>query len=160
VAEWSDFFVAQAGASAALAGLLFVGLSINLERIVGYPHLLYRAGSALVLLLAILLVSSLLLAPGTSDRVAALETLGVGLVAWLAASWLTFSGVSQAPPEHKRTARAAIVLAQPATLPMVMAGLVMLWNGTDGLYWLLPAFIAGFLVAVTDGWVLLVEIHR
>jgi hypothetical protein len=32
-AEWERLFLAEAGASAALAGLLFVALSINLERI-------------------------------------------------------------------------------------------------------------------------------
>ena len=32
-AEWESLFLAEAGASAALAGLLFVALSINLERI-------------------------------------------------------------------------------------------------------------------------------
>ena len=33
VAQWSPFFTAQAGAAAALAGLVFVGVSINLEAI-------------------------------------------------------------------------------------------------------------------------------
>ena len=31
--EWHDFFLAQVGAAAALLGLLFVALSINLQRI-------------------------------------------------------------------------------------------------------------------------------
>lgn len=42
--QWQSFFVAQASASAALAGLLFVAVSINLSRILkldvssAFPH--------------------------------------------------------------------------------------------------------------------------
>ncbi len=32
---WHDFFIGAAGAAAALTGLLFVSLSINLEQILG-----------------------------------------------------------------------------------------------------------------------------
>jgi len=34
--EWKDLFVAMAGASAALAGLLFVAVSINVDRIIHF----------------------------------------------------------------------------------------------------------------------------
>ena len=33
MASWENFFIAEVGASAAPAGLIFVGVSINLKRI-------------------------------------------------------------------------------------------------------------------------------
>lgn len=68
-AEWESLFVAEAGASAALAGLLFVALSINLERILKGIGLPGRAGEAIVLLLTVLVVSTFGLVPGQSPRV-------------------------------------------------------------------------------------------
>ncbi len=64
MSEWESFFVAEAGASAALAGLVFVGVSINLDKVLRAPGLPGRAGEALVVLLAVLITSSLLLVPG------------------------------------------------------------------------------------------------
>jgi hypothetical protein len=160
VAEWSDFFVAQAGASAALAGLIFVGLSINLDRIVHYPHMLYRAGAALVVLLSILVISSLMLAPQDSMRAYGLEALGAGAIAWLVTTWLTFRGMRETPGEFRSRARDALIRVQFSTVPMVIAGIVILSSGSNGLYWLLAGFLAGFIVAIAEGWVLLVEIHR
>jgi hypothetical protein len=40
---WESFFVAQVGASAAVAGLVFVGVSINLDKILKYAGLPGRA---------------------------------------------------------------------------------------------------------------------
>jgi hypothetical protein len=68
-AESESLFVAEAGASAALAGLLFVALSINLERILKGAGLPGRAGKAIVLLLTVLVVSTFGLVPGQSPRV-------------------------------------------------------------------------------------------
>ena len=57
MADWHDFFLATAGAAAVLAGLVFVGVSINLEMIMANPHygLTGRALEALVLLAAVLI---------------------------------------------------------------------------------------------------------
>jgi modulator of FtsH protease len=52
------------GASAALLGLLFVGVSINLTKILGSRDPADRSLLTMILLLIILIVSSLLLVPG------------------------------------------------------------------------------------------------
>ena len=41
--NWTDFFVAQVGATAALEGLVIVAVSINLKQILAYAHLPGRA---------------------------------------------------------------------------------------------------------------------
>ena len=48
---WENFNIAEVGASAALLGLLFVGVSINLARIISLPGLPNRALLALIILL-------------------------------------------------------------------------------------------------------------
>jgi modulator of FtsH protease len=43
---------------------------------------------------------------------------------------------------------------------MVIAGVTLMAGGGGGLYWLLPEVLLALLGAVTNAWVLLVEIHR
>ena len=64
IEAWVNFFVAQCGASAALLGLIFVSVSLNLTKILSHPLLPGRAFAAMFLLLAVLLAASLMLVPG------------------------------------------------------------------------------------------------
>jgi hypothetical protein len=82
--EWLDFFLAQAGAAGVLTGLVFVGVSINLEKIVSEPGsgLPGRAAEALILLVAVLTLSILLLVPGQAPVMVGAEVLVVGLATW------------------------------------------------------------------------------
>ena len=50
VMHWSDFSVAVVGAFAALTGLLFVAVSINIEQILAVGALAGRALSTMILL--------------------------------------------------------------------------------------------------------------
>ncbi len=78
--DWHDFFLA-AGAAAVLAGLVFVGLSINLDMIMSNPTygLPGRALEALVLLVAVLIVTLLLLVPAQGMVLAGVAVLTVGV---------------------------------------------------------------------------------
>ena len=81
VAAWTDFFVAAAGASAALAGLVFVAVSINVESILKYPGLPERGLTTVLLFAGVLVVSLFGLAPGLSTHTFAIEILALGVVA-------------------------------------------------------------------------------
>ncbi len=157
---WENFFIAEVGASAALTGLIFVGVSINLARILSFPKLPNRALLALVILLTILVMSSLLLVPGQSLLLVGGEVLIVGLVSWTLVLGLDVSILRATEPRYRRSFVLNIALSQLAVLPYLIAGLTVLLSGAAGLYWLVPAVIFSFLKAILDAWVLLVEINR
>jgi hypothetical protein len=82
---WHDFFLAAAGASAALLGLLFVGVSINLAAITGDERvdLRARAGQAFTNLVFVLVIALLMLIPDPDPRSIALAlalVAGLGLL--------------------------------------------------------------------------------
>jgi hypothetical protein len=70
-AALADLFAAEVGAGASLTGLLFVAVSINLERILSFPKLPARASETLTLLLLVVVVASLGLAPPGAGVLAA-----------------------------------------------------------------------------------------
>jgi hypothetical protein len=159
-AEWDSLFLAEAGASAALAGLLFVALSINLERILKGAGLPGRAGEAIMLLLAVLVVATWALVPGQSSTVLGAELLGSGLAVWLIVVGIHVQAVrGHVAPSRSLLVR-RIVLAQAGILPVMIGGVSLLFRAGGGLYWLVPGILLCLLVAVLDAWVLLVEILR
>jgi modulator of FtsH protease len=165
MSDWHDFFLATAGAAAVLAGLVFVGVSINLEMIVAKPiyGLTGRALEALVFLMAVLIVTILLLVPGQGMVLAGVEVLAVGIAEWAAIVAIQLQqlrNVRSLEPALRRNFKARVVLGQVATLPMVAAGVAVLSWGVGGLYLLVAGVLLSFLVAVEEAWVLLVEIHR
>ena len=91
---WADFFVAEVGASAALAGFVIVAISINLSRIVAYPWLPGRAAETLVAPTGVLIVSSYMLVPHQPPEQLAIELLATGAAMWLMPS-LIQSGFTQ-----------------------------------------------------------------
>ena len=165
MSDWHDFFLATAGAAAVLAGLVFVGVSINLDMVMANPTygLAGRALEALVLLVAVLVVSTLLLVPGQGMILAGVEVLAVGIAVWAGIVALQLQqqpNLRSLEPNLRRHFVARVVLGQVATLPMVAAGVGMLLWGVGGLYLLVAGVMLSMLVAVEEAWVILVEIHR
>lgn len=83
---WHELFVGVAGAAAALTGLLFVSLSINLQQILKQVWLPRRAGLTVMLLFEALVIAILGLVPGQSPVALGVELLGLGVGVWLFAT--------------------------------------------------------------------------
>jgi hypothetical protein len=155
---WSDFLVAAAGASAALAGLVFIGVSINLTRILAFPGLPARAGQTIVVLANALAVSLAVLGPMDSRVGTGVEVLLLGLVGWVAVIVIQArSGEDDTTRAHRRS---AMVMLQIATIPFLVSGASMLVEWGGGLYWMQAGLILSMIVGLGNGWVLLVEILR
>ncbi|MBB3083884.1 hypothetical protein [Geodermatophilus sabuli] len=156
---WSDFAVATVGACAALAGLIFVAVSINLARILEFPDLPGRAARSLGLLMALLVTCVLVLAPGQPVAVLGLEHGATGvLLAGSALPPLRGGRADPTAPAYRVLVHAAIVLVPAAAL--VACGATLLAGAGGGLYWLAAAVVSGLGGATANAWVLLVEIHR
>ncbi|MSO41276.1 MAG: hypothetical protein EXQ70_05175 [Solirubrobacterales bacterium] len=157
--EWSDLFVASAGASAALTGAVFVVVSINIERILKFPGLPERALQTPLLLLSVLLVSIIGLIPGQGQVALGAELLVVGLAFATALQVLLKRGQ---PEGGERLSwyipHQAVVLT--GTLPLVIGGASLMADAGGGLYWIAAGIIFAITGAVANAWVLLVEILR
>ena len=160
-ADWRDFFGACAGASAALAGLIFVALSVNIARILEFEHLPARAAAAMGALMLILTASLATLAPQPS------WALGVEVMVLTVLAWLMQVGSardsSKASLKYGRPPRehvSEIVLGQVQMAPFAIGAGLLIAGYDVGFYCLAGGAVAIFILAVVNAWVLLVEILR
>ena len=155
---WHDFFVGTIGASAALTGLLFVAISINLEQILKYPQLPGRAAVTLGILVSSLVVSGFALTPGQTNRILGIEIAAVGAVVAAQALWVTHR--KQTPNEPRAWVIEHLVTLLLPSIALIVGGVSLAAGEGGGLYWVLAATLFAFVSASINGWVLLVEIKR
>lgn len=157
---WAGFGEAVATAAAALAGLLFIAISINLRRILKLPGLPSRAAAMLILFGTALVEAVLVVVPGQARIALGLELLATALVLGGAQVYLdlTTERGEEETPARRMTGR--ILPAYISCGCLAIAGATLIAQAGGGLYWLVPSVIAAIAFGLANVWVLLVEIQR
>ena len=160
ISDWNELFGAQAAAFAALTGLVFVALSINLKEILEQPGLSGRAAEAVVVLVEPVFIGLVGLLPHQCVRTLGGELLVIGVSSWALTTLLVirnWHAVRERPPHEMAT---RLILVEVATL-LIVAGAALLTAGhQSGLYWETAGAGVCLVTGLVDGWVLLVEILR
>ena len=161
LSTWSTFFQGELGAAAALAGLLFVAMSVNQARILELGRTADRGLEALAILFLVMIVASLPLIPGRPLRLLGAEIfiLGTGtLVATVSLQRIYLPFIEAA---YRSGSIKMVMTNRVAVTTIALAGLLLLWRGdVDGIYLLPFGILLSFFAAGASAWVLLVEINR
>lgn len=160
LSEWHDFFVATAGAGAALAGLIIVAVSGGVDRVIKIPGMASRAGVAIALLIMVTLVALSALIPGIPEWGYGVLVAIVGLGAVVLAS-LSFGHLValRSGGSMLRALTKGSVGLVPALC--VTLGGVLLAGGLElGMLWIAAGILLAVVSAVLASWVILIEIRR
>ena len=158
---WKDFCVGELGAAAALAGLLFVSVSVNQARILELGRMADRALEAVVMLFLVICVASLVLVPGQPARWLGIETVVAFAVSLFVMVKLEHGYVSGLEAQYLPQTWQVVWLNRASVVLIGLAGAVLAWrNDPVGLYFLAPGVILSFYAVGANAWVLLVEINR
>lgn len=166
MSAWESFFVTAGGAAAVLAGLIFVGISINLQKLIERTIVSRGAWVSLLTLIEVLIISLLMLIPEQPLAALGAEVGGVGLICWIVMTIVTIyqfvhAGRDGFPEGQTWYGRILmILLSQLITVPFMVGGVLLLLNIEGGIYWTLPGFLSALPYSLYMGWVLTVEVNR
>jgi hypothetical protein len=156
--DWATFFSAELAALAALTGFVVVAISINLARILSYPHLPSRAGEALIGPVGAITATSLVLIPDQPPALLGAELVVIGLVVVIAPIVFQSRAWSARTQASERIARAAT--NEGFNLTFVIGGALVFAGARAGLYWIAAGDILCLIAIVLSAWVLMIEILR
>lgn len=154
--QWSDFFVAAAGAAAGLAGLIIVAMSVNIETIVKIPSMPSRAGSTIANLVLVVVAS-------IAGLMAALPATAFGIIVLVGALACLALGIDSTVQIVRKTGLSGLVRGAVGVLPgigLAVGGALLIAGLESGLYWVSAGILLAFVGSVLNAWVLLVEIRR
>jgi hypothetical protein len=160
IAAWEGFAVALVGASAVLAGLVFVAVSINIDRILQVRGLPGRAGESVLVFFTALAACAFVLVPQQPATALGIELIAVGLVALILLLLLVVPALRGPTRQPVAWHVARVVGIVAATTPIILAGMSLTHWLPGGLFWLVAGVLSALVVGTANAWVLLVEVVR
>lgn len=159
VAEWSDFNVAMVGATAALAGLVIVAASVNIDKIIPSRALTARLAAAIAGLVLALVASGTGLIPDIDPTWYGVVIIVATVAAGAFQAHATVLIMSDSDP----AARARVPKAVLGLLPLaayLVAGIALAVGHDSGLLLTAVGCIVAIVSAILMSWIALVEVLR
>ncbi len=160
ITEWNYFFATAAGAAAALLGLIFVGVSVNLNKILVSQTLPVRALMSITFLFNILVQALLLLIPKQHEVSLGVEISVTSFFILLSIEVMEVYILKKIEKPHRKKQIIGFILSQIALVPFIFCSASILTHTTGAVYWIVPGIIFSFFKSLIDAWVLLIEINR
>jgi modulator of FtsH protease len=157
---WSDFFAANAGVAGALAGLIIVAISVNVQTILQIPGMSSRAGATIASLILIVVSAAAGLIPDQGPRFLGAEVLLFTAFALAIAVEAAVVMIRAAQPPYISSTWVKSIIGLVQVLPFGVAGIILLTGSYTGLYWMAGGVLLVFAGSVGNAWVLLIEILR
>ncbi|GAB3389772.1 hypothetical protein GCM10027568_12460 [Humibacter soli] len=158
---WSDFYVAVAGASAALAGLIIVAMSVTIKQIIASRTLPSRAGATISSMVLILVLVILGLMPHQTDVALGIEFVAASILALFPPLLMSQRVLTDTTYNVSMMSRLSRVVLGVVPVALALVGGILVIAGLEaGLFLVAAAIALIFAISMLNAWVLLVEVQR
>jgi hypothetical protein len=158
-AEWHDYFVMVGTGAAALTGLVFVAMSLNLRVITSDPTHRYRAVGVLSGFTSVFMLCALVLMGGQDHRAVGVDVLVVSTIG----GTIFVTGYVQAARSGRHVSEPSLIRTLGGTacyLAEVVGAVILIAGSITGLYVAAIAIVANFFYMISGAWLLLVGVSQ
>jgi hypothetical protein len=157
--QWYNFFLMVGGGAAALTGLVFVAMSINLHTITSDPTHKNRAIGTLTGFSAIFIICALALIGNQNHISIGIEWLAVSLPA----TYIYIRGYFRAIKMGGSTARLSIgrtISGTTCYVAQIIGSILLISGYIAGLYIAAIAMVVSFISLISGAWLLIMGIYE
>lgn len=157
---WTEFNVAMVGATAALAGLLIVAMSVNIGEIMKSPTLPPRAAASIATLVLAIVAGAFGLVPDQGDVAYGIEVLVAAVIVSVFQVHAMRVIARHDPSSRFDRIGKSVVGVLPIAGFLVGGVLIVAGSTTAGLIAVAIGSVLAVVVAILMAWVVLVEVLR